>query len=136
MGLDLVDGVPPRNTRGRKGKAQEERPRAAMPHVTLVGEQIRTQIVRSINSGNRLSQFYNRFKQEARVKWPEGPAMRHHKNGLRLTQKLLYAALWKVWREAYGLEAPEPYAFTILGHTSTPIRIMHFWEHGPELWQA
>jgi len=129
MGLDIVDGKAPRNTRGRRGAAQQERPRAAMPHVTLVGEQIRSQFLRA---GGRLDAFYRRFKEEAVGKWPEGPKMRWHKHGLRVTQKLLYACLWKCYREAYGLPAPAPYAFEILQHRSEPIRIQHFYEDGPE----
>jgi hypothetical protein len=79
----------------------------------------------------RLAQFYDYFYEKAREKWPAGPKMRWHKNGQRLTQKLLYACLWRVWREGRNLPAPEAYAFDILGHKTEPIRIQHFWEDSP-----
>ena len=110
MGLDLVDGQPPRRTRGSTG----DRGIPAMPHVTTIGEQIRQQINRS--AGGKLREVYVRFRAEEDERFPEKPKIFRFKSSLRKTQKVLYACLWREWRLAYGLSAPDPYAFGILKH--------------------
>src|SRR5258708_2298755 len=111
MGLDVLpDGTVPRRVRGRKDTPRRV---PCLPHVSRVGEQIRQQILRS---GGRLSDFYRIFRARANEKWPDRAKMFNHKSALRLTQKLLYALLWAEWRKAYGLSAPEAYAFAILKH--------------------
>ena len=114
MGLDVLpDGTAPRRIRGRK---DVDRRIPALPHVTRVGEQIRQQIVR--RPGTRLNQIYQDEKETYRRRYPERPKMWAHKHGLRIAQKILYACAWREWRLAYGLSAPDPYAFDILKHDS------------------
>ena len=108
MGLGMVDGKAPRKTRGGKGELP------AMPHVTKVGEQIRQQIVRV--SGGKLRAVYDRFRAEEEERFPDKVKMFRFKSAQRKTQKMLYACLWREWRRAYGLPAPDPYAFGILKH--------------------
>ena len=111
MGLDLLpDGTVPRRMRGSR---DVERRIPCLPHVSRVGEQIRQQIPRS---HGRLREWYDHFREQVDAKNPDRAKMFNFKGALRLTQKLLYACLWREWRLAYGLEAPEPYAFAILKH--------------------
>jgi len=110
MGLDLVDGQPPRRTRGETA----DRKIPAMPHVTKIGEQLRQQIVRT--PGGKLRELYDRFRAHEEERFPEKVKMFRFKSAVRKTQKLLYACLWREWRLAYGLPAPDPYAFGILKH--------------------
>ena len=85
-----------------------------MPHVTKIGEQIRQQINRS--SGGKLRAVYDRFRAEEDERFPDKVKLFRFKSALRKTQKVLYACLWREWRLAYGLPAPDPYAFGILKH--------------------
>lgn len=111
MGLDVLpDGTVPRRIRGGK---DVDRRIPALPHVTRIGEQIRQQILRS---GGKLYDIYVRYKERYTAKYPGRAKMFNHKAALRVTQKILYAALWREWRLAYGLPAPQPYAFDILKH--------------------
>ncbi|MDA0771070.1 MAG: hypothetical protein O2821_12750 [Chloroflexi bacterium] len=108
MGLDVLpDGTVPRRIRGKK---DVERKIPALPHVTMIGEQIRAQFLRP---QGRLSEFYYGFKG---AEPPDKQKIYRHKSALRLTQKLLYACLWREHRLAYGLDAPMPYAFDLLKH--------------------
>ena len=123
MGLDVLpDGTVPRRIRGNKNV---ERKVPALPHVTRVGEQIRQQFLRS---GGKLYEIYLREKERYGQKYPERPKMYAHKHGLRIAQKILYACLWKQWREAYNLPAPWPYAFAILHHEGKPIEIQDLYD--------
>ncbi len=113
MGLDvLADGTVPRRTRGAK---QTARRIPAFPHVTRIGEQIRQQMLRQNHGYHEL---YYRHKADYRERYPERPNMFAHKHGLRIAQKVLYAALWEKWRQVNGLPAPFPYVFDILKHDS------------------
>ena len=114
MGLDVVttkgkDGITemkaPREERGRR---DSERLIPAPPHVTLVGEQIRQQILRTAKK-NRLYDRYASEKAKAKTTHPDWNKMHAHKHALRVVQKLLYAVLWSAWRQARGLPAPAPY---------------------------
>lgn len=132
LGEDVLpDGSVPRRVRGR---AKGERRLPAMPHVTEVGELIRKAILRS-NKG-RLREIYDEEKPKylerhrhqtnkatgdiemdpQTGKPKETPALWAHKHGLRIALKILDFCAWKVWREAYGLPVPDPYAFDILKH--------------------
>ena len=123
MGLDVLpDGSVPRRVRGRKGT---DRRVPCLPHVSRVGEQIRNQMLRS---QGRLYDWYILFKERYTAKYPDRPKLFNHKGALRLTQKCLYSALWREWRVAYGLPAPEPYAFDILRHNGKLITIEDFYE--------
>lgn len=86
----------------------------AMPYIPYVGEQIRDQILRT--STSKLHALYREFRAQEDDAHPTKQKMFKHKGALRKTQKLLYACLWREWRRAYGLPAPEPYAFEILRH--------------------
>lgn len=110
MGLDIVDGVAPRRVRGKK---DTERRLPAFPHVTRIGEQIRQQMLRQ---NTFYQEIYYREKESYRTRYPDKPKMFAHKHGLRIGQKVLYSAIWEVWRRAYGLPAPFPYVFDILKH--------------------
>ncbi|MDP2932146.1 MAG: hypothetical protein Q8O05_06610 [Chloroflexota bacterium] len=113
MGLDvLADGTVPRRTRGDK---QTTRRIPAFPHVTRIGEQIRQQMLRQ---NPCYQELYHRHKADYQARYPERPKMFAHKHGLRIAQKILYAALWEKWRQACGLPAPFPYVFDILKHDS------------------
>lgn len=113
MGLDVLpDGTVPRRIRGKKNA---ERRVPALPFVTKIGEQIRTQLMRSVVKGKEL---YHKHKELYKVKYPARPLMFAHLHGRRIAQKILYACLWEQWRIAYGLPAPWPYAFAILHHDS------------------
>jgi hypothetical protein len=113
MGLDVLpDGTVPRRIRGAK-KTTRRIP--AFPHVTRVGEQIRQQMLRQ-NPGYQ--ELYYRHKADYQERYPDRAKMFAHKHGLRIAQKVLYAALWEKWRQAYGLPAPFPYVFDILKHDS------------------
>ncbi len=123
MGLDVLpDGTVPRKIRGARNV---ERKVPALPHVTRLGEQIRQQINRT--HGN-LHEIYLREKAKYLAKYPERQRHYNHKAGLRMAQKLLYACLWKEWREAYNLSAPQAYAFAILMHESEPITIKDLYD--------
>ncbi len=124
MGLDLLpDGTVPRRVRGRK---DVERRIPALPHVTRIGEQIRTQMLRG---GGKLKGIYDRQKEGLKAKYPDRAKLFNHKGALRNTQKILYSCLWREWRLGRGLPAPEPYAFSILKHDSEPpIRIEDFYD--------
>ena len=112
MGLGMNDdGTVPRRTRGKKGDGEKTIP--ALPHVTRIGEQIRQQILKR---GGPLKEMYDQEKAKYMERYPDRPKMFNHKAALRNTQKILYSVLWKAHREAYGLEAPAPYAFAILNH--------------------
>jgi len=115
MGLDVLDdGTVPRRIRGaKKGKGKNERRIPALPHVTRIGEQIRSQILRS---GSKTKDIYDEYKTFYLDRYPDRALMFNHKAALRISQKLLYAVLWEEWRKGYGLETPWPYAFAILGH--------------------
>ena len=111
MGLDvLADGTVPRRIRGDK-KTGRRIP--AFPHVTKIGEQIRQQMLRQNDFYRGL---YYQHKADYQERYPEKPKMFAHKHGLRIAQKILYAALWEKWRQAYGLPAPFPYVFDLLKH--------------------
>jgi len=111
LGEDVLpNGTVPRRLRGRKNV---ERRLPALPHVTMIGEQIRQQILRS---GKKLRELYDKHKENYLVKKPGVQKMYAHKHGLRIAMKILDSCAWKVWREAYGLPAPDPYAFGILKH--------------------
>ena len=123
MGLDVLpDGTVPRRIRG---KTNVERKVPALPHVTQVGEQIRTQIIRT---HGELHERYLRYKGEYIEKYPDRPLIFNHKAGLRIPQKQLYACLWSEWRQAYGLPAPWPYAFAILHHDGRPLTIFDLYD--------
>ena len=118
-GLSTPDGkvvIPPggvprklRNVRGIKRLVP------CMPHVSLIGEQIRMQMFRA---DCKLRWWYDKFRAEVDAAKPDRRKIFNMRDALRRTQKLLYACLWRVWREAYGLPAPMPYAFDILKHDS------------------
>lgn len=113
MGLDLnPDGTVPRRIRGRK---EVERKIPCLPHVSRIGEQIRQQMIRS---GGRTREWYDLFRAQVDAKHPDRVKIWNFKGAQRLTQKLLYSCLWAEWRRAYGLPAPEPYAFAILRHAN------------------
>nr|AJG38125.1 hypothetical protein [bacterium enrichment culture clone fosmid MGS-K1] len=132
LGEDVLpDGSVPRRIRGRT-KVKRRLP--AMPHVTEVGELLRKAILTS-NRG-MLRDIYDREKPQYLEKHQyrtdkdsgeiqidpetgkpkETPALWAHKHGLRIALKILDFCAWKAWREAYGLPAPDPYAFDILNH--------------------
>jgi len=113
MGLDIdADGNAPRRIRGKK---DTDRKIPALPHVTKIGEQIRQQLLKQ----NPFYQdLYHQHKEDYLARYPDRARMFAHKHGLRIAQKILYACLWKEWREAYGLPAPFPYVFDILKHDS------------------
>jgi hypothetical protein len=112
MGLDILpDGTVPRRKRGLK---DVERKVPALPFVTKVGEQIRMQINRTVDSKTRLMYEQNRAMVDA--KNLDRAKLFDFKDALRRTQKILYACLWEEWRKGYGLDAPWPYAFAILKH--------------------
>ena len=122
MGLDLVDGVPPRRERGKR----TVRPLPAYPHVTRVGEQIRHAILRSRGV---LKSMYDTVRAEVDAKNVDRKKIWNHKGALRIVQKRLYACLWREWRLAYDLDAPDPYAFAILHHDDGHrLRIEDFYE--------
>ena len=124
MGLDVLpDGSVPRRIRGKKGV---ERKIPALPHVTLIGEQIRAQLLRK---GGYAKELYDNFKEQYNEKRPKGHEKHafNHRAALRNAQKCLYYVLWKVWREGYELEAPEPDNFEILVPDGTLIRIEDFY---------
>lgn len=111
MGLDVLpDGTVPRRVRGRK---DVERRVPALPHVTRIGEQIRQQLIRT---DGKLRGLYDKYREYYDSKYPTRPKMFNFKAAERISQKILYACLWKVWRESAGLPAPDPYAFAILKH--------------------
>lgn len=111
MGLDVLpDGTVPRRVRGKKTL---ERRVPCLPHVSRVGEQIRQNVVRSNGALRRL---YDHFRARYDTKYPDRPKTFNFRAAVRITQKILYACSWRVWREAYGLPAPMPYAFDILKH--------------------
>lgn len=126
MGLDVLpDGSVPRRIRGLK---KVERRVPAMPHVTRVGEQIREQIKRG-GATAKLYQWYRKFRVEIDGRKPDRAKMFNMKHSLRLTQKILYACLWREHRLAWGLDAPDPYAFAILKHADgNLIRIQDFYQ--------
>lgn len=109
MGLDIVDGKAPRRVRG----AKVERKVPALPHVTRVGDQIRKVM---LQQNPFFHELYMRHKEDYMSRYPEKAKMFAHKHGLRIAQKILYACLWKVWRERLGLPAPFPYVFAMLKH--------------------
>lgn len=124
MGLDVLPSglhtrrgrqvLPPGSVPRRvRGSVDVERKIPALPHVTRVGEQIRTQILRC---QGRMKEWYDRFREEVDGRHPDRAKMFNMKDALRRTQKVLYACFWREWRLAYGLPAPEPYAFAILKH--------------------
>ena len=121
--LIAAGGVP----RRIRGSGDIERKIPALPHVTRIGEQIRQQI----NRGDRkLHWWYEHFKEREPL---EKKPLYRHKSALRLTQKVLYACLWREWRRANDLPAPDPYAFAILKHdTGHMVRIHNFYEDGKE----
>jgi len=125
MGLDVLpDGTAPRRIKGKTKNVERRIP--ALPHVTRVGEQIRPQLVRSNPFGYRL---YLVHKKDYLTRYPEKPLMFAHKHGQRIPQKILYFCLWREARLAYGLPAPDPYAFDILKHDDgSMIRISDFYE--------
>lgn len=119
MGLGLVideDGNAkvPRHERRRRTLKPGEKRRPCLPFVAEIGEQIRQQIERS--SGSRMRDHYLDVKDFYLAKYPDRARMFNRKAAQRHTQKRLYACLWREWRLARGLPAPEPYAFTVLGH--------------------
>lgn len=134
MGLDLVVvgdvAMAPRRLRANVPvnkalrDALGDRIIPALPHVTLIGEQIRSQILRG--SGN----LYQRYLQFKELEPPDKIKMFRHKSALRKTQKVLYACAWREWRQAYGLPAPDPYAFAILKHGGDggPIRFSDLYD--------
>ena len=88
MGLDvLADGTVPRRIRGIRNTIRRI---PAFPHVTKIGEQIRQQMLRQ-NPGFR--EFYYRHKEDYQGRYPERKKMFAHKHGLRIPQKILYAAI-------------------------------------------
>jgi len=56
---------------------------------------------------------YLRFKGDCPEDFTDG---HRHNRAMRHMIKLFQAHLWEVWREAEGLDAPRPYAFSILKH--------------------
>ena len=124
MGLDIVIiekdgiqmGVAPRRIRpdapiGKElRQALGDRHLPALPFVTTVGEMIRQQMVKA---QGKLAERYYAYKEASPTDWNK---MHRHKHALWLTQKLLYACLWREWRLGRGLEAPDPYAFALLKH--------------------
>lgn len=113
MGLDVLpDGSVPRRERGNK-----ETPRRipCLPHVSLIGEQIRQQINRGKGP---LKEIQQRERAVYDARYPDRPKLYNWKASLRNTQKIFYACLWEPWREDHGLDAPWPYAFGILNHDS------------------
>jgi len=126
MGLDILNnGIYARNgkmiqppgsaPRRIRGNTDVERKIPALPHVTKIGEQIRQQIVR-FSSRSKIGGHYVRFRAMVDAKNPERAKVFNFKDAERRTQKLLYACLWKQWRIAYRLPAPDAYAFDILKH--------------------
>ena len=116
MGLDVLpDGTVPRRVRGRK---EVERKIPCPPHVSLAGEQVRHQM---LYSKGTLRAMYDSFRAQVDARHPDRAKIINMKDAQRRTQKILYAALWRVWREAYGLPAPMPYAFDILMHDARPV---------------
>lgn len=113
MGLDIVDGKAPRNTRGLRVKEGHTRRVACLPHVSTIGQQIRQQI---IYCHGPLRQLYDHYKGDYSSRWVDGSKMRHHKAAIRASQKILYACLYEEWRKARHLPFQEPYAFGILHH--------------------
>jgi len=75
-----------------------------------------------------LGYFYRLHKQRYRERYPDKPRLFADKHGLRVAQKILDACAWKVWREAYNLPAPEPYAFDILKHEGRIIRMSDLYD--------
>ena len=133
MGLDVLpNGRAPRRIRGLR---KVERKVPCPPHVSLIGEQIRQQMIRA---GGRLYGLYIQYKEAYAAKYPDrvepleddgseeapselqphekSPRMHRHKAALRCVQKLLYANLWKEHRLSQGLPVPSAYVFDILGH--------------------
>jgi hypothetical protein len=129
MGLDILpDGTVPRRKRGLK---DVERKVPALPFVTKVGEQIRMQINRTVDSKTRLMYEQNRAMVDA--KNLDRAKLFDFKDALRRTQKILYACLWEEWRKGYGLDAPWPYAFAILKHDDgSRITIKDFYDKPAE----
>ena len=124
MGLGLnPDGTVPRRIRGKKiGK-----PMPCLPHVSMIGEQIRMQMIRF--TGGNLRRRYDAAREIYDAKFPDRPKMYNFKAALRHVQKLLYACLWAAWREGRGLEAPMPYPFIWLGHSqSSMLTISDFYD--------
>lgn len=121
MGLGLKDGHAPRRVRGHKpklvtnaeGEEVWEHTIPALPHVTLIGEQIRTAFMLA---RGKLHERYQEFRERYDAAYPEGPKLFNHKRAQRAVQKLLYGCLWREHRLTYGLTAPDPYAFDILKH--------------------
>lgn len=109
MGLDIVNGEAPRRVRGKK----EGRRIPCYPHVSRIGEQIRQQIV---YSHGPLRQLFDEARARHIANHPDHSKMRTYKGGARIAQKILYSCLWREWRLARRLPAPDPYAFAILRH--------------------
>ena len=95
------------------GKKDTDRKIPALKHVTTIGELIRTQINLSKGPLKRLY-IVHRAKYDAR--YPDRPKTFNHRAALRIAQKVFYSCLWREWRLARGLPAPDPEAFEILGH--------------------
>jgi len=115
MGLTVnKDGSVPRRVRGSKNPKGIP----CLPHVSRVGEQIRQQIIRS-KSMCRL--MYEENRQRIDRDLPDKKKIFRFKDAIRRTQKVLYACLWREWRLGYNLDAPDPYAFTILRHSDGSI---------------
>lgn len=111
MGLDVLpDGTVPRKIRGNKTVARKV---PCYPFVSTAGELIRQQLLRS---GGKLYEHYVKVRAHYDAKYPDRPKMWNFKAALRGTQKVLYACLWEVWREEYGLPTPLPYAYAMLQH--------------------
>lgn len=142
LGEDLLlDGTVPRRKRGKrfspKSEEDEEadteeatdRRIPALPHVTMIGEQIRQQIVKR---GRSLKHQYDLHKADYKRRNPDFPKWRLDKHGKRIALKILDSTAWKVWREHYGLPAPDPYAFAILRHPDgNLIRIEDLYDKEP-----
>jgi hypothetical protein len=120
MGLDIVNGKAPRRIRRKK----VARRIPALPHVTKIGEQIRQQMLKQ-NSFFR--ELYYDHKADYLERYPKAPKMFAHKHGQRIAQKILYACLFRKWRELYGLPAPLPYPYAILRHNGRMITLEDFY---------
>lgn len=125
MGLDVLpDGTVPRRLRGKQGVC-------ALPHVIRVGEQIRQAFM--VANGRLKREYYDRYRAYYDAKFPDRPKTFNDRAAKRVTQKILYACIWKVWREGLGLPAPDPYAFDLLKHSGSLVRIQDLYDRAGEV---
>ena len=106
-GLHTVDGKAPRRKKGETSSWNHK--------LRMLMYNVSASFVRCTTGPYR--KWYDEFKAKEQKKHPDLRKMHIEMRVRRRVSKLFLAHVFNKWYEMKGLEAPEPYAFGMLGHS-------------------